>query len=241
MEPNKLDTKIKEQLGSREIKPTDQAWDRLDAMLSLAEKKEPKKVFGIYKYIGIAASILLFLSVGFWLYQNEKSDVIEKHFNEGIVNEEKKVSPIKDSSTLILNTIKEFEIVEQVANHENLNQKESILKNNNLKTNSISSEKLVTKTPNQFEVINLEKDSPVTKAKNRYITAEKLLASIENRTFDDKEVNNKEVKKKIKVNTNTLLTDVESELDIEFRESRIDKITRKYNQVKSAIANRNYE
>ncbi len=43
MEPNKLETQIKEKLNSREIQPTEMAWDRLDAMLSVAEEKKTKR------------------------------------------------------------------------------------------------------------------------------------------------------------------------------------------------------
>jgi hypothetical protein len=40
MELNKLENQIKEKLNSREIQPSAQAWDRLDAMLSVAEEKK---------------------------------------------------------------------------------------------------------------------------------------------------------------------------------------------------------
>jgi len=40
MEPNKLETQIKEQLNAREIQPSEMAWDRLDAMLTVAEEKK---------------------------------------------------------------------------------------------------------------------------------------------------------------------------------------------------------
>lgn len=40
MEQNKLETQIKEKLNSREIQPSEMAWDRLDAMLSVSEEKK---------------------------------------------------------------------------------------------------------------------------------------------------------------------------------------------------------
>ena len=33
MEPNKIEEQFKELLNSRELQPSDKAWDRLDAML----------------------------------------------------------------------------------------------------------------------------------------------------------------------------------------------------------------
>ena len=38
MEPNKLETQFKEQLNSREIKPSEMAWSKLDAMLMAADR-----------------------------------------------------------------------------------------------------------------------------------------------------------------------------------------------------------
>lgn len=46
MEPNKIDNQIREKLNAREIQPSAQAWDRLDAMLTVSEEKKPKKGYG---------------------------------------------------------------------------------------------------------------------------------------------------------------------------------------------------
>ena len=72
MAPNKIENQIKEQLNAREIQPTEMAWDRLDSMLSVAEAKSAKRSpFFSYRFIGIAASFLVFLSIGI-LYLNQK-------------------------------------------------------------------------------------------------------------------------------------------------------------------------
>ena len=60
MEPNKLETQFKEKLNSREIKPTEMAWDRLDAMLAVSEVKKPKRKF---TWLYIAASFVGFLLI----------------------------------------------------------------------------------------------------------------------------------------------------------------------------------
>ena len=46
MEPNKFEKDFREKLNQREIEPSNNAWDRLDAMLSVAEEKKPKKSTG---------------------------------------------------------------------------------------------------------------------------------------------------------------------------------------------------
>ena len=68
MEQNKLETQFKEKLNSRKIKPTEMAWDRLDAMLSVAENKKPKRKFN---WVYIAASFIGFLLVG-TIFFNQK-------------------------------------------------------------------------------------------------------------------------------------------------------------------------
>jgi hypothetical protein len=75
MAQNKLETQIKEKLNSREIQPSKMSWDRLDAMLSVAEEKKTKRYpFLSFQFIGIAASILVFLSVGLF-FINQKEEV----------------------------------------------------------------------------------------------------------------------------------------------------------------------
>ena len=58
MELNNLEKDFRNKLNQREIQPSEKAWDRLDAMLSVAEKKKPKRT-----WMYIAASFLGFLLV----------------------------------------------------------------------------------------------------------------------------------------------------------------------------------
>ena len=87
MKPNKFEKQIREQLNSREIQPSDMAWDRLDAMLSVAEEKKTKRSFG---WLYIAASILVFVGVGTFFFNQNTSEITP---NTTIVNQE----VIKDS------------------------------------------------------------------------------------------------------------------------------------------------
>ena len=48
-------------------------------------------------------------------------------------------------------------------------------------------------------------------------------------------------KTKMKVDANSLLTSVEKELDVNYRETTLEKLNRKFQDAKSALANRNYE
>ncbi len=68
-----LDHKIKEYFENREINPSDQSWDRLDAMLSLAPKQENKKLL-LYYWIAACAVFVGMICV-FGLFYQQKSDI----------------------------------------------------------------------------------------------------------------------------------------------------------------------
>src|SRR5690554_7285250 len=68
MKPNKLEQQFRELLQNRTIEPSDKAWDRLDAMLSVAEKK--KKPIRTWWFV--AASLLILLSIGTFFFKAEK-------------------------------------------------------------------------------------------------------------------------------------------------------------------------
>jgi hypothetical protein len=43
MEPNKLETDFRQKINDRTLTPSENSWDRLDAMLTIAEQKKPKR------------------------------------------------------------------------------------------------------------------------------------------------------------------------------------------------------
>lgn len=243
MAPNKIDTKIKEQLGSREIKPTGQAWDRLDAMLSVAENKKKKN----YSWIYIAASFILFSSVGFWFYNQNNEKIIIK--NNNVVTNDSAIDTLQTK-----NNRKENEIfvnekaVRLVENNNELVQKREQLSSTVIKTNETIKVKKTEEQKSKLLAENKKaeikvEEITITNETNKYITAELLLAAVENRNIEKKQLNkvDKKVKSTLKVSTSSLLSSVETELDVEFRENNLEKISRNFNQVKSALANRNYE
>ena len=98
MEQNKLDTQFKEKLNSREIKPTDMAWDRLDAMLSVAENKKPKRKF---TWLYIAASFIGFILIS-TVFFNQKENTIDIKKNTVVIEN----TIPKESSKTEINSIK---------------------------------------------------------------------------------------------------------------------------------------
>ena len=244
MEPNNIEKQIREKLNSREIQPTSQAWDRLDAMLSIAEEKKTKRSFG---WFYIAASILVFVSVGMFFY-NQGS--IKDTTNETVVAVEK--------DTVKQNTAVAEIPIENVTSHKEKSMSNPINKqsvaivavqstNNasgkqidrsNQKTNSnpiINKEKTIefqnssdVALKNLPKIIDANKEISIPKPT---ITNQTAVASIEEKKADNIS--------KVKVNANSLLSEVDGELELTFREKVFKKVTKNYKEVKVALSNRN--
>jgi hypothetical protein len=75
----------------------------------------------------------------------------------------------------------------------------------------------------------------------KYLSPEELLAQIEQPSKVDTNKIKINTVNKIKVDANELLTKAEQEIHQKHKESTIDKLRRNFNEVKSAVANRNYE
>lgn len=250
MEPNKLETQIKEKLSSREIQPTEMAWDRLDAMLSVSEEKKTKRFpFLTSKFIGIAASVLVFLSVGLYFInqENTDSDVQESV----VVKEEIKTNTSEEN----YNEVKEINSItvqsqEQVAvttnnKPQSINKKSSQSFNQNNQNNQKATVNPIINTNKEIEYLGngdvAQKDLPrietrkeIVVSKPNNVNVDDLLASVENESKSTK-------KPSVKVNANTLLSQVDGELEQSFRQKAINRISRNYQEVKVALANRNQE
>ncbi len=224
-----LDKNIKNKLNSREIQPSENSWDRLDAMLSLEEKPKKKA----FPFFYVAASVLFALGLTFW-FTNQNEEVVVPQ-NNGIVITNENVSPERNEVENLNEIIKEKNGEVLVENNKKVEIKSQkikqvLVKNDKLKNNNQIAENSQTKTHNQ---------EPVT---SKYISPEKLLVSVESEKQIDGNITvSKSKTSTIKVNPNSLLSSVEGEIDEEYRETTLDKLKRNFNQVKTAVANRNYE
>ncbi|HCQ12228.1 hypothetical protein [Flavobacterium sp.] len=247
MEPNKLENQIKEKLNSREIQPTEMAWDRLDAMLSVSEEKKTKRFpFLTSKFIGIAASVLVFLSVGLYFINQENTDIdIQESV---VVKESVKINTSEENN----NEVKEINSIpvqseEQVAVTTN-NKSQTINKKSSKSFNQNNQKTTVNPIINKNKEIEFlgngdvaQKDLPrietrkeIVVSKPNNVNVDDLLASVENESKSTK-------KPSVKVNANTLLSQVDGELEQSFRQKAINRISRNYQEVKLALANRNQE
>ena len=244
MEPNKLENQIAEKLNSREIQPSAQAWDRLDAMLSISEEKKTSRPFG---FLFIAASITVLLTVGLFFFTQNGSQIEPK--NDVVTTEIKDTvqKPVNDIPTPIVEQ-------KQVVVSTETQSPKSQTTNNNNQSVSIRNQKSI----NQNPLINREKEieylinssdialkdlpkirtgSQVISGGNKEVKSdEALLADLDNLA---KQSTNKQ--SNVKVDARSLVSQVDGELELTFREKVINKVAKNYKEVKVALANRNNE
>jgi hypothetical protein len=226
MAQHKIDNQIKSKLDSREIQPSAQAWDRLDAMLTVSENKKSEKGYG---WFFVAASLVLFFGFGFlFFYENETPK------NKNSIPVVTKVD--EDIDSIETNKINQISVEnEQLILVQNENNFSTTQKNKNsegskelVKGENVSDEKITS----NFQLPTPNPQLP---------SSEKLLVEVQ--------VNEKEIpsdrknnsKSKIKIDAASLLSTVEKELDENHKETTLDKLTKKFQDAKSALANRNYE
>lgn len=224
MEPNKMEEDFRKKLNARELQPSDAAWDRLDAMLSVAENKKPKRNF---RWLYIAATMVLFSGVGLLLMDQEKSNqTLPMNSNDNVVvggevnkAEEAASKPVNGNVSPIF---EEHNHAETLA--ENQSTTSETVRKKYKGTTSALPEVRIDKVP-------VLQETPPVILENTPQEPEKMLAVNE----APKE------QPKVKVNANSLLSSVEGELNMEFRETTLDKIKKNFKTVKTAVANRNYE
>ena len=227
MEQNKIETQIREKLNSRKIKPTEMAWDKLDAMLSLAEQTKSKRSFG---WLNIAAGILVFLSIGFYFFNQNSTE------NNVVVKDEVN-KDVNENNSFKINKQEE-----QVAENPKLKTK-------NPQQSSKTFNQIITKTINSNpeklsgnpEVIaenpipKIYVDEKPLQVKSQLDDIDALLATASKSV---KEKNQKSVTK-IKINSSALLTQVDGEVDLTFRKKVLNIITKNYEEIKVVLTTRN--
>lgn len=217
MEPNRTENDFKQKLEQRTIMPSSMAWDRLDAMLSVKEKKKPNKAW-MYMAAGFAG---ILLTVSMFVNYNDMGDS-KIDIQESIVNvpaKDYEIPVIKQPVTPHPEIIKKeaIAVIKQEVNKRQINKK----------VIATISEKVAVTQQNTIE--------PEIKQTSAVPTAgEKLLAGIEQMPV-------KQRKSLVKVDPGSLLSSVESELDEGFRTRALQTISKNYSVIVSSLANRNHQ
>ena len=239
MEQNNIETQIREKLNSRKIKPTEMAWEKLDAMLSLAEQKKSKRSFG---WLIIAAGILVFISIG--LYFFVQNDVQLEPENSVVLDD--KENSIDNNSSKINNqqeqVVKSQSIIhnsQKVSNGFNpLNQKNTessskvIFPSNNSNPEKLSNyQEVIAENP----IPKIYVDEKPLQVKSQLDDIDALLATA-SKSVKEK---NQKSDTKIKINSSALLTQVDGEVDLTFRKKVLNKIAKNFEEIKVVITTRN--
>lgn len=219
MEQHKIDNQIKSKLNTREIQPSAQAWDRLDAMLTVSQDKKSKKGYG---WFFVAASVVLFFGFGFLFYYENETPKTNNSIPV-VTTSNNKIDSVKTNKIALISTENTKPILVQNENNFSTTQKNK---------NSEGSKELVKGENVSDEKITSNFQLP---------SDEKLLVEVQ---VNEKEISSdrkNNSKSKIKIDAASLLSTVEKEIDQNYKETTLDKLTRKFQDAKTAIVNRNYE
>jgi hypothetical protein len=232
MKKTAIENQFKEKMKEREIIPSKNSWDRLDAMLTVAEK--PKRNF---KWMYIAASFLGFLLISTLYFNNSHQETVVN--SDAIVNNDTKVVPeinVTPTKINLANSVKKIKVVEeQIASKEIKSKVDS----NNISTHNevqvAQNEKIVEP---QIPIINQKAEQEIVLRKSNYVNVDELLASVDNNSQKNSPVG---TKTNVKVNSANLLSQVDGELELTFREKAINTVNKKFSAAKLALSNRNSE
>lgn len=229
MEQHKLETQFREQLNSREIKPSEMAWDKLNAMLSVAEK--PKRKF---TWFYVAASFVGFLIIG-TAHFSQKGSLVGNEKNKIVIQSVSTKSHKELTNTLIPNSKRSEEIADAVfqkaavkSNKISVLKKDSLTNKNNFNQNQAT----------EFSIINQKKEQESISSQTNAVTVDELLARVDKSA----RLNNKPNPNfEVHVNANQLLQQVDNDLEPTFRQSVFSKVADNFKAVKEAVVNRNKE
>jgi hypothetical protein len=240
MEPNNFEKDFREKLNQRKIEPSEKAWDRLDAMLSVAEEKPKKKS---KKWLYIAASVVGFLLVGTFFF-NQKEDIQTP--KNVVVEENTEKDSIIKSAVNTIDSVKTETVIAEKSSTET-SKSVSNKKENNInqpsnkalinQSNQIAESSIIIK--NNQEKQSTNNNQTVIAENQKKENIDQLLETAENKVLAENA--NKVKKAKVKINAADLLDQVDGELELSFREKVITKVNKNLQEVKVALSNRNQE
>jgi hypothetical protein len=233
MKKSVIENQFKEKIKAREITPSAGSWDRLDAMLTVAEEK-PKRNF---KWLYVAASVLGFLMISALFFnQNQKGTVDAK---DSIVVQEPKSVPETKESPAIINFVKKVEttkVTQEQLVPKDINKESDT--NNIFPNTEIKIAQKEEIQEQQIPIISQKAEQEVVLRKSKYVNVDELLASVDPLS---KKKNSSILQSNVKVNSKELLSQVDGELELSFREKALKVVNQKIKTATVALSNRNSE
>lgn len=154
------------------------------------------------------------------------SVVIENNSNETAIPEKVQVTQPEIIQNEVVASIIDSKKIKSNSKKETTSDKVSIINNQN-NQNQIAENSKTIETSQKNEIQNIEK--PINNI------PQQIVANV------DQVAQNSISNSKIKVDANSLLSQVDGELELSFREKVIKKIDKNYKSVKQALANRNQQ
>ncbi|CAM2793036.1 hypothetical protein [Flavobacterium frigoris] len=233
MELSNLESQIKQKLESSTIQPSSAAWGKLDLMLDEDQNTKRKKNFS---WIYIAASIFGFLLIGTVFSYLTETKSIEQ--GNGVVIHHKE----NEKRGLEEKVIEEGELM----NTASIPDEKAVVVSEKRLDKTIKKERVVTNNSNnktERSIINQvntphwqnNKNKSVLIAEKSTPTVEEIIAQVAASSDVVMKSN------KVTVDASYLLSQVDTELELSFREKVISKVSKNYQTVKLAFANRNLE
>lgn len=232
MKKSAIENQFKEKLSSREIMPSSVSWDRLNAMLTIVET--PKRNF---KWMYVAASLLGFLLIGS-IYFNQNQDEVVFKKNDIVVTDSKTVPEVKSISKPLMSSKKiksksSISVPSEVVKTLSKENENIVFENAN---NQL--EQKVTNQEQQISIINQKTEQKNVLRKSKYVNVDELLASVD--SFSKNE-NTEVLQSNVKVDSKELLSQVDGELELSFREKALKVVNKKIKMATVALSNRNSE
>lgn len=234
MEQDNFNKNIQEKFNFRTIEPSETAWNKLDAMLTLAEEKKQPKIFF---WLSIAATFILFTGVGYVFFQQNEKTKLMPSTEEIVTSKTNSETETHKQSTEESSVSYENELANNATISTTSESKKSTTiytaqkENTKLDVYETALLKQEVITANEIKKEGIKQE--IKETTFNYTTPETLLAEVQG---EKKPSNTVSFKSSLRVNPNELLQAVESELDKTFKEKTITKLK----QAKSAFVNRNY-
>ncbi|OAD90022.1 hypothetical protein A7A78_07330 [Aequorivita soesokkakensis] len=253
----KLEDNIREKLETRELKPSADAWKKLEAKL---DAEQPKKKSNVLYYVAASfVGILILASVLFSRNNSEvDNQIVEEKIQQNQTNSQPEIIPNKTLSE---------EIVSEERNSEKINSEEKQKPNTRevkvIPPKKSTIDKKMESTEALANVSNEKIKKPVIKEDLIISEEDKLInnkvdevvASVKKLQEDNAEISTTEVERLLnnarrdiqtqrilnspKVDATALLQDVEWELDKSFRDKVFDALGEGFQKVRTAVSERN--
>jgi hypothetical protein len=242
MKKSTIEKQFKEKLATREFAPSHDSWDRLNAMLTVAE--EPKRSF---KWMYVAASILGFLLINTLFFNQIQQEIVLNKVSKlssktkTIQEPVSIVAPIRNPNATIVNNneVTAKKEGQSIASDVSINKDSQIVQKDVLQEQQIPiitqgfADRLEQSGKNQ------KSEQDTGSQQSRYVNVEALLAAVDPLA---QKPNTKPLPiTVVRVNSNDLLAQVDGELELSFREKALKVVNQKIKTAAVVLSNRNSE